>query len=193
MWIFSLVALLVLATVVFAVARLTEPTPEARNDTAQRDQQAQAEGKTDSRTMSDKLNELDPADIPIESLLESTNAARAEKGIAALRLYEPLTSSAAEKCADMVTRDYWSHAVSGEDFATVIRKHLDPSFINVGENLNYGKRVPASLIVSFWSHSPSHAANLYSTDYQYVGFAVCESDNYVNDGNQLITVQHFAG
>lgn len=106
-----------------------------------------------------------------------------------LSLNPLLSQSALNKCNDMVRRDYWSHKdPKGNEPWEFIKPLTD--YQAAGENLAYG-HADAESVVTGWINSPGHNENLLNKDFTDVGFGVCLSENYVNEGRQVIVVQHF--
>ena len=124
--------------------------------------------------------------INIYELWESTNKYRADKGLQGLNLSPLLNRSATDKCNDMVKNDYWSHGEPNK-LRNGIEKYTQ--FSGAGENLAYGY-LNAHDVTEGWVNSDRHRVNL-EAQFDNVGFAVCKSDNYVSNGQQLIVVQHF--
>ena len=125
-----------------------------------------------------------------DTLLSLTNKERAKAGLSPLAANSLLDQSAKAKCLDMVTNNYWSHIdLSGQEpwrfiDATGYKKQA------AGENLASGFTSNIA-VVQGWMDSPAHRKTLLDSIYVDVGFGVCESPNFVNNGKQTIVVQHF--
>lgn len=133
---------------------------------------------------------LKVSDININTLFNETNQYRSNKGAARLSLNPDLNDSARDKCLDLVKRDYWAHnAPNGTKPWVFIERYVD-RYDRASENLAYGYTESKSVIEG-WIASPSHRVNLIDRRLTDVGFGVCKSDNYVDQGPQLIVVQHF--
>lgn len=134
--------------------------------------------------------ELTIADFNRDELLEYTNANRSGNGLAALKHNDLLDKSAQDKCDDMVAKNYWSHATpQGTGFWFIIAKYI-PKYKTAGENLAYSYDSTMDVVVG-WMTSPTHKANILKSEFTQVGFGVCSSPNYTNQGKQIIIVQHF--
>jgi uncharacterized protein YkwD len=105
---------------------------------------------------------------PERSLLGEMNRVRAANGLPGLRLDWRLQRAARAHSANMIRRDFFSHA----SFAARMRasRARGPIF---GENLAWGtgSRGTASSIVSQWLASPAHRANLLRRGFVRVGVA----------------------
>lgn len=136
---------------------------------------------------------IDPAPINftdnIADLLDETNRVRAENKVPLLSMNPKLNSSAGNKCSDMVKRNYWEHndPDGKEPYRFITRAGV--SYSKAGENLAYGFNNSRATIDG-WMKSPSHKENMLSVDYTQVGFGICESKDFINQGRQIIVVQH---
>lgn len=124
-------------------------------------------------------------------LLEATNRERGGVGINPLVMNGKLTDSAQNKCEDMVAQNYWSHDSPGgvEPWSFLSKSGYNHD--KAGENLAFGF-VKESDVIKGWMDSPSHKKNLLDSAFTEIGFGVCKSDNFVDNGKQLIVVQHLA-
>jgi uncharacterized protein YkwD len=135
--------------------------------------------------------EPDVSDIDKTALLTLTNAERIKAGLPALINNPKLEQSALDKCNDMVARNYWDHFdPDGNAPWQFIQRYTKYNF--AGENLAQGQP-SAGIVVSAWMASPGHKDNILKSTFNQVGFAVCESQDFIGGGNKLITVQHFIG
>jgi uncharacterized protein YkwD len=111
------------------------------------------------------------ADISSEQLLLLTNKERQNAGVGSLVINDKLTQAASEKANDMLEYDYWAHnSPTGKTPWTFI-KSAGYSYIYAGENLARGFSTPEDVIRA-WMESPDHRANMLSSNYRDVGFAV---------------------
>lgn len=93
-------------------------------------------------------------------LVEATNAARRDHGLAPLRVDDRLLNAAATHARDMGVRDYFSHwTPEGWDAATRIFGWGYPRWARVAENIAAGQD-DAWAVVRAWLASPGHRANL---------------------------------
>lgn len=101
------------------------------------------------------------------------------QGLPPLELNENLNKSAAIKCNDMVTRNYWGHdSPDGKkpwDFIKPFTQYKE-----AGENLAKSLS-SAKIATDAWMNSETHKANLLKPTFTDVGYAVC--------GDHI--VQHF--
>lgn len=107
----------------------------------------------------------------VNQLVELTNAERIKAGLGALAVSSTLNQSAADKCADMQVRNYWSHDTpDGQSFDTFFYNRWGLG--QVGENLVKSRYRPDDAVQA-WMDSPTHKANILGP-YTRAGFAVCE-------------------
>ena len=111
------------------------------------------------------------ADISSEQLIMLTNKERQNAGVGSLVINDKLTQAANEKANDMFEYDYWAHnSPTGKTPWTFI-KSAGYNYIYAGENLARGFSTPEDVIRA-WMESPDHRANMLSSNYRDVGFAV---------------------
>ena len=128
--------------------------------------------------------------LSIYSLFNLTNEQRKLAGLAELSLDPRLNNSASDKCKDMVAKNYWAHnAPDGTKPWIFIGKYT--KYNKAAENLAHGFYSNES-IIDGWMNSPSHKENIVEPGYTNIGFAICDSPNFVNEGKQTIIVQHFS-
>lgn len=124
-------------------------------------------------------------------LLSATNAQRSANGVGTLTLNSTLNSAAQTKANDMVARDYWSHQTPDGLQPWVFITNTGYQYLAAGENLAYGFS-NSNATVTGWMNSPSHKANLLSTNYTEVGFGMANSENFVGNGQQTVVVAMYA-
>lgn len=125
-----------------------------------------------------------------EKLWVATNEERSKNNMSALTLNAQLNDSALRKCQDMVAKNYWSHNDPEGNEPWHFIDQVNYSYETAGENLAYGF-ISENNVVTGWMNSEGHRKNILG-DYSEVGFGTCKSDNYVNNGRQLIVVQHLS-
>ena len=109
--------------------------------------------------------------ITTGALYELTNQERAAHGVKQLRLNSQLSSAAQAKANHMIQNNYWAHtSPSGVSPWTFIT-NAGYDYQKAGENLAKDF-MTSSGVVSGWMNSSSHRANLLSSSYSDVGFAV---------------------
>lgn len=126
----------------------------------------------------------------VHELYTLSNDERIKAGLPALVLDPKLMASASDKCDDMVERDYWSHDTPDGTEPWSFIQHYTNDFYAAGENLAYGFS-NAKVVTQGWMNSPGHRENILRSDYTNVGYAVCSSSNYQNQGQNFVVVQHF--
>lgn len=101
-----------------------------------------------------------------------TNYARAQVGEAALEEAPQLEESAADKGADVLACDSFSHTACGREFTYWMKAtgYLSVECWRAGENLAWGANEYGSVASIFraWLRSPTHRANVLG-DYAQVG------------------------
>jgi hypothetical protein len=111
------------------------------------------------------------SDISNQQLLILTNQQRQNNNLAALTDNSELDQAAANKAADMFSKDYWAHNAPDGTTPWVFIKSAGYNYIYAGENLARGFN-SASDVITAWMNSPEHRQNVLSPNYQNVGFAV---------------------
>jgi uncharacterized protein YkwD len=131
-------------------------------------------------------NDSSPYDVEAErELLDLTNQARAQAGMAALQLDEGLTQAARAHASEMAAQQQLSHQFAGEPslsdrLAAKSALHLD----RAGENVAYAGS--ADQAQQSLMHSPPHRENLLNPAYNVAGFGA------VRVGSTLYVAQDFA-
>lgn len=111
------------------------------------------------------------ADISSQDLLNLTNQERHKNGTHGLILNDKLSLAAEKKAQDMFEYDYWAHNSPSGKTPWVFIKSEGYRYVYAGENLARGFS-NADDVVKAWMASPDHKANMLSSNYQDVGFAV---------------------
>jgi len=137
--------------------------------------------------------QLSPSQINQDELFSDTNIYRTQVGLASLTIDDRLNQAASAKCADMVKYNYWSHTSPDQGGYENFLIAAGLPKIHFGENLAEGQ-LAAIRVIHDWMNSDEHKANILEPDFTSVGFAVCESRDYVANYElpTLITVQDFA-
>ncbi|MBF8250352.1 MAG: hypothetical protein HW400_953 [Candidatus Levybacteria bacterium] len=111
------------------------------------------------------------ADISSDQLLLLTNQERQNAGVGALVINDKLSQAAQDKADDMFAYNYWAHNSPTGKTPWVFIKSSGYKYVYAGENLARGFTAPEDIIKA-WMASPDHRANMLSSNYQDVGFAV---------------------
>lgn len=110
-------------------------------------------------------------DISEETLLFLTNQERIKNGASPLMLSPELSQAAGKKADDMFRYDYWAHNSPQGKTPWVFIKESGYRYVYAGENLAKGF-TSTNDAVKAWMASLDHKANLISSNYKDVGFAV---------------------
>ena len=102
-------------------------------------------------------------------LVEATNQARRENGVAPLSVNDTLMRSSETHARDMATRNYFSHwTPEGWDIGLRIYGWGYPRSAGIGENIAGGQQDPWETVRA-WLASPGHRANLLNPAYRSLG------------------------
>lgn len=126
--------------------------------------------------------------ISQQDLLDHTNRARQEHGLAPLQLNESLVSAANGKAQHMISNNYWAHFAPDGTSPWTFIKDSGYGYVFAGENLAKGFTDSRS-IVDAWLNSPSHRDNLLSDKYKDIGFAITEGS--LEGSETVLVVQMF--
>jgi uncharacterized protein YkwD len=128
------------------------------------------------------------ADISSDQLLFLTNKERQNAGVGSLVINDKLSQAASAKADDMFQYNYWAHNSPSGKTPWVFITAAGYRYIYAGENLARGFTTTDS-VISAWMASPDHRANMLSSNYQDVGFAV-KSGN-INGEDTVLVVEEF--
>ena len=111
-----------------------------------------------------------------QEVLNLINNARVKKGLPKLKLSKRLTEMARLKSDDMVKNKYFGHEskVYGSPFKML--KDFGIDYKEAGENIAGNPSIKDA--VNSWLNSPTHAENIYSRGYNYIGIGVTKSSTY---------------
>lgn len=129
------------------------------------------------------------ANISNQELLLLTNIKRAEAGLPPLQLNEQLTHAAEGKANDMFAKQYWAHFAPDGTSPWDFIHGAGYNYIYAGENLARGFTT-AQDTVNAWMASPDHRANMLSSHYTDVGFAV-GIGSLPGDAETVLVVEEF--
>lgn len=111
------------------------------------------------------------ANISSDQLLFLTNQDRQNAGVGPLVLNDKLSQAAQAKAQDMFDYNYWAHNSPTGKTPWVFIRAAGYKYVYAGENLARGFTTTED-VVKAWMASPDHRANMLSSNYQDVGFAV---------------------
>lgn len=129
--------------------------------------------------------------ISPSGLLSATNSRRSANGVGTLSIQGQLNSAAQAKANDMVNRNYWSHQTPDGQQPWVFITNAGYQYLSAGENLAYGFMTSTDTVTG-WMNSPSHKANLLSSNFTEVGFGIADSPDYIGSGPQTVVVAMYA-
>ena len=128
------------------------------------------------------------SDINADSLILLTNKEREANGVGSLTINAQLSQAAAQKAEDMLKNDYWAHNSPSGTTPWVFIKNSGYNYVYAGENLAKGFSTSQE-VVAAWMASPSHRANMLSSNYKDVGFAVVTGR--LNGEDTVLIVEEF--
>lgn len=128
------------------------------------------------------------ADISSDQLLFLTNKERQNTGVGPLVINDELSQAASAKADDMFQYNYWAHNSPSGKTPWAFITAAGYKYIYAGENLARGFTTTQS-VIDAWMASPDHRANMLSSNYQDVGFAV-KSGN-LNGEDTVLVVEEF--
>lgn len=109
---------------------------------------------------------------PVQSVLASINAIRAQAGCGPLKLNKALMSAAQTHATNMAELDFFDHrGKDGHDFTYRIKQAGYPQYRWVAENIAAGQKT-ADRAVQAWLDSPGHRRNIMDCDYVDTGIAM---------------------
>ena len=110
--------------------------------------------------------------ISADDLLSRVNKIRVHNNLSPLSMSPLLALAAESKASDMLSKNYWAHfAPDGSTSPWSFIKESGYSYVYAGENLAKGYSDSES-IVTAWMNSPTHKANIMSSNYKDMGFAI---------------------
>lgn len=127
--------------------------------------------------------------ISAQDLLLLTNEDRSHAGLPVLQLNSQLSQAAEAKAQDMFAKDYWAHFAPDGTSPWDFIHAAGYNYVYAGENLARGFTT-AQDTENAWLNSPEHRANIMSTHYTDVGFAV-ERGRLPGDADTVLVVEMF--
>ena len=135
---------------------------------------------------SEKLKAI--ADISVQELVDLTNTKRKENGLSQFSNSAELNAAATNKAEDMFAKDYWAHNSPDGTTPWVFIKGAGYNYVYAGENLARGFSNSED-VVNAWMSSTDHRANILSSNFKDVGFAV--KSGKLNGEETFLVVQEF--
>jgi hypothetical protein len=111
--------------------------------------------------------------VTLQDLLLHTNQKRIEAGLAPLSLSQELSRAAQMKAEHMLDNNYWAHFAPDGTSPWIFIRESGYDYTYAGENLARGFTTSADAVAA-WMASPDHRANMLSSQFSEVGFAVVE-------------------
>lgn len=128
--------------------------------------------------------------ISADDLLSKVNKIRVDNNLLPLSMNPFLALAAKNKAEDMLSKNYWAHfAPDGSTSPWTFIKESGYNYIYAGENLAKGYSDSQS-IVTAWMNSPTHKANIMSSHYKDIGFAIVPGKLM---GEETVLVVQFFG
>lgn len=109
-----------------------------------------------------------------QTILELTNATRAEVGAAALTLDPAISEVAQVHAIDMATRNFFDHTNPDGESPFDRMRNAGISFGYAGENIAWYPSAESA--VAGWINSPGHYNNMVNTHYRKIGIGVHKTD-----------------
>jgi hypothetical protein len=128
------------------------------------------------------------AQISPTEIIRLTNIERQSTGLNPVLEDPLLNKAAAQKAADMISRDYWAHVSPAGTQPWAFISAAGYSYRYAGENLARDFSDPGA-VVSAWMNSPTHRENLMSARYENIGVAVV--DGTLGGRETTLVVQMF--
>lgn len=111
--------------------------------------------------------------ISVDQLAALTNQERASSGLAPLNFDSQLSSAATAKANYMFANNYWAHVAPDGTTPWSFINAAGYSYSDAGENLAKDFNTSAG-VMSGWMGSAEHRANILSSTYSDMGFAVVD-------------------
>lgn len=112
-----------------------------------------------------------PVSVDSKTLIKLTNAERVKNNLSILQENTTLDKVAQLKAENMVSDGYFAHTSPSGNDPWHWFKVAGYKFWNAGENLAILFETPQS-VVDAWMNSPTHRANVLSSQYTEIGMAV---------------------
>lgn len=126
--------------------------------------------------------------ISSQELLNLVNSERARNGLPALILNAKLTNAARQKAAHMFANNYWAHFAPDGTSPWGFIRGQGYNYIYAGENLARGFTTSYDAVQA-WMASPTHKANILSSQFKDVGLTI--SEGRIQGEDTVLIVQMF--
>jgi hypothetical protein len=123
-----------------------------------------------------------------KEIITLTNNLRATKSLPALKENSRLDQAAFAKIKDMFLGQYFAHVSPEGRGLSDFLKQAGYDYSVAGENLAMGFNTPKD-VVSAWTNSPTHYANLIDQDFKEIGVAL--ADDIFKDADTVLVAQYF--
>lgn len=121
-----------------------------------------------------------------QEVFEKVNEERAKVGLKPLAFCKVLADCARAHSNDMHDRGFFAHinpdgwapsqrAREGRAGSYTFEQIVPDLYYGIAENIAMGC-ADASQVINLWMNSPSHKANILSTEYTHIGVGVCSSN-----------------
>ncbi|NLK65642.1 MAG: transporter [Tissierellia bacterium] len=103
-----------------------------------------------------------------EKVVQLVNAERQKAGLDALYIDSKISDVARVKSKDMADLNYFDHYSPTYGMANNMLLRFGITYSFWGENIAMGQDTP-EIVVSEWMNSPSHRANILSSNFTFIG------------------------
>ncbi len=111
--------------------------------------------------------------IDANALVDETNQARQDNGVASLAVNPLLTAAAQDKANDMVVNDYFAHISPSGITPWYWFEKVGYMFSAAGENLAVNF-IDSQDVTTAWMNSPEHRANILDGQFTQIGIATAQ-------------------
>jgi uncharacterized YkwD family protein/spore coat assembly protein SafA len=109
-------------------------------------------------------------------VIRLVNVERAKVGLPGLKANWQVCRVARYKSQDMINKNYFSHNSPTYGSPFTMMQNFGVNFSAAGENIAYGQRTPAEVMVS-WMNSPGHRSNILSPTYSEIGVGLAKNSS----------------
>jgi uncharacterized YkwD family protein/spore coat assembly protein SafA len=125
-----------------------------------------------------KLTIPSNSDVKLQEneVIKLVNVQRSKVGLPALKANWQVCRVARYKSQDMINKNYFSHTSPTYGSPFKMMETFGVRFSAAGENIAYGQKTPAAVMVS-WMNSPGHRSNILNPTYTEIGVGLAKSSN----------------